>query len=693
MNKYFNRELSWIEFNRRVLSEGMKDSVPLLERLKFLAIVSSNFDEFFMVRASSVKNSVRSGNNARPSDTAPKELLKQIHSRIHDIVNLQYLTFRDDIMNGLNSRGIGHIPVSEASDQLKNEISSYFTDVLMPSLTPIRIEDNCPVFFSGLKIHIAFLLTDRNTGEEKTALITVPENHKRFFWNKDKKGDQSFTLIEEIIAGYAASLFSGFSVEEHLFFRITKEADMSVDEKRDEDFIQAMEEILISRVQSPPIRLEYSGEENRLLETICKSVGVEQQEVYKIEGPLNLKDFFEFMTLDGCGDLLYPKWKPAVFPYEGEEIFTAVKEKDILLHHPYQSFDIIEKLIRKAAEDPSVMSIKMTLYRTSGDSPIIKSLLKAALNGKHVTVLVELKARFDEKQNITWASRLENAGVIVVYGIARLKVHAKIMMIVRNEYDGIQRYVHLSTGNYNGSTAKSYTDMALLTVNEQIADETTKVLNAITGYANIPGLVKLAMAPTNLKNRILELIRREGEKHSGQSPGLIRAKMNSLADPDVIKALYEASQKGVRIELNIRGICMLVPGIKGMSETIRVVSIIDRFLEHTRAFYFFNQGEEEVYLSSADWMPRNLERRVELMFPVEDDEARKSVISSLELYFSDNQNSYLLNSDGSYSRIKPQKGAPGIRAQEIFQELESKPAIIGASAPAKDFIVRRNPVQ
>jgi polyphosphate kinase len=455
----------------------------------------------------------------------------------------------------------------------------------------------------------------------------------------------------------------------------------------------AMEEVLIDRQHSTPVRLEVSGSSESLKEFLTKALKVVPQDVYELPGPLDLKNFMSLYFIPGYDSLRYGSWRsyPSPSIKESDTIWDALRREDIMLHHPYESFEPVVRLVSEAALDPAVLAIKMTLYRTSGDSPIIKALARAAENGKHVTVLVELKARFDEERNIGWAQRLEELGVIVIYGIAGLKVHAKALLVVRRETDGIRRYLHLGTGNYNDSTAKLYTDLGLMTSKDEITYEAAQFFNAITGYSVVPDLRKLFVAPLTMKDRILSLIEREASRSEPDNPGLIMAKINSLADPDVIEALYKASCVGVRILLNVRGICMLRPGVRGMSENITVVSIVDRFLEHSRILYFHNGGSEEIYLSSADWMPRNLERRVELMFPVEQNNLRTRVKEMLEIYFRDNQNAHVLQKDGRYRRKSPSKGAKRQRSQAIFDQEARRRARAGMISNKQEFIVRRKP--
>ena len=692
---YFNRDLSWVEFNRRVLSEGLNPSVPLLERLKFMAITSSNFDEFFMVRVATLKRAVRRGDQVTcPSGLPPSRQLTEIDRRVRSIVATQYNCLRDELFPQLLASGIRYLnPASWNAEQLRY-IGKVFQERIFPVISPVRLEkdESFPVIY-GLRLHIAFIIVGEETGAEKTVMVQLPREQKRIIVLPDAGAHKSFTLLEDLILDQADRLFPGYRVKEAVIFRVTRDADMGVDERRDEDFVEAMEEVIESRRTSRVVRLEISTHSARLKKFIVEKLEIEATDIYDIEGPLDLNSLMSLVPTQGPAVLHDPDWQPVRGEdiREDEDLWSALVERDILLHHPYESFDTVTRLVRRAGRDPGVMAIKMTLYRTSGSSPIVMALKEAAANGKHVTVVVELKARFDEERNIRWAEELERAGVIVVYGIAHLKVHAKALMIVRREEDRIRRYVHLGTGNYNDTTAKLYTDMGLITTREDICQDTALFFNAITGYSNIPELRQLAMAPLSLKGRILKLIERETSRSSRDSPGHIRAKMNSLADPEVIDALYRASGADVRVELNVRGICMLVPGVKGLSENIRVVSIIDRYLEHTRLFQFQNGGNDEFYLSSADWMPRNLERRVELMFPVTQENHKRRLAKALDIYFGANKNSHELTSDGSYIPVSPEPGKAALRAQEEFHLLSLRRGGGAVISPRREFVVRRKP--
>lgn len=697
--QFFNRELSWLQFNRRVLEEAMDPSVPLLERLKFLCIVSSNFDEFFQVRVAYVKRQILLGNQVNcPSGLPPSEQLDRIRREVQEMVDLQYRTLHEEILPGLASQGILYLKPTEWNLKHLEFIETFFERELFPVLTPVRVSPgpSSPAI-RNLRLYIAYLLwkepgvEDGEEGKERVALIQVPESFPRVVYLPAEKDRIAFTVLEFVIQKYGERLFPGYQVQDSSVFRVTRDADLGVDEERDDDFIDAMVEVLAQREQSPAVRLTWVKGSERLRDSIAAMLDLGLSDVYEVPGPLDLGSLMSLVSLPGFESLRDVPWNPLPSPSlpEDEPYWSVLNRTDVLLHHPYESFHHVVTFLNHAATDPDILSIKITLYRTSFDSPIILALEQAARNKKQVTALVELKARFDEERNIEWVTRLEKAGVIVIYGIAHLKVHAKALLVVRREGNTVRRYAHLSTGNYNEKTARLYTDIGLLTSREDITYELALFFNAVTGYSAIPNLRRLAMAPTGLKGRLLTLIEREISRTTKESPGLIMAKMNSLADTDIISALYRASQAGVRVLLNVRGICMLVPGVEGLSEHIAVVSIVDRFLEHSRIFYFQNGGSEEVYCASADWMNRNLERRIELMFPIDQRELRKRLIQLLKLYFKDNQKASLLLPSGKYVRKKPEKGDPFIRVQHVLYQEMVALRKNSEKADKKEFLVRR----
>lgn len=703
--RFFNREISWIEFNKRVLEEARRTDKPLLERLRFLAIVSANLDEFFMVRMAGLKRQVKNGNYTTcPSHMSPQSQLSHCAREIKTMIEAQYRCLTGEIFPGLKEKGLVYKnSFQELSSDQQSYVKIFFQNQVFPLLTPVRVNLEAPnIPGTNLRLQVAFLLKARegaefiasSAEEEYLAIVQVPSALDRIVFLPDRSDEQPFILLESLIVQYSHTLFPGYQIMEHLIFRVTRDADFGVDESRDEDFVEAMEQVLNFREKSTPVRLTVGLSSGRLQELLQRSLELEDHEVYPVPEPLELASLMNLAFIHGFDELKLEGWSPIEPRSLSDEVpvWESIRQKDHLLHHPFESFNPVIRMLEEAAEDPRVLAIKMTLYRTSGNSPIIRALEIAAQNGKQVTVLVELKARFDEQRNISWAERLERAGVIVIYGISQIKVHAKALLIIRQEATGISRYLHLGTGNYNEKTAKHYTDMSLLTSRDDLCYEAGLFFNAITGYSAIPTLNKLVMAPHGMKQKLIQLIEREAEKSMPEDRGLIIAKLNSLADIDVIEALYGASEKGVKIELNVRGLCMLVPGVPGQSKNIRVTGIIDRYLEHTRGVYFKNGGDEEIYLSSADWMPRNLERRVELMFPVEDPDLKARVKKSLQLCIKDRAQSYQLESDGSYHRV-PDPDGKGVSSQWARYQLSKDTGRAITPVNKMEFSVRRNPAK
>ncbi len=704
-NPYLNRELSWIEFNARVLSEAENSDVPLLERLKFLSIVSSNFDEFFMVRVATLKRQHRLGKPSTcPTGMTPREQLERIRTQVKEINTRKYRVLLQEIFPALEAHGLQRVRPPQWDSEQQGYVRHFFRDRVFPVLTPVRATIGEPLRTTGnLRLHAAFLLEPQEkTLKERPddgegpflVVVQVPSSLERVVYLPTNRPDTvAFTFLEQVILAESYQLFPGYSIQDQCLFRVTRDADFGVDEERDEDFMEAMEQVVETRDFSDAVRLNINEGSTRLRQILTEAFELEEDEVFVSPDPLELRNLMDIAAVDGYAHLRDETWKTmqSVWVDEDETMWENIRRRDILLYHPYESFDPVVRLVQEAANDADTLAIKMTLYRTSGNSPIIRALETAAENGKQVSVLVELKARFDEERNIGWAQRLERAGVIVVYGVARLKVHAKALMVVRRERSGIRRYVHLGTGNYNDKTARLYTDLGLLTADDRLTYEVGLFFNAITGYSVIPGLKKLVIAPIALKNRVLELIHREASRAEGAGSGTIIAKMNSLADPEVIDAFYDASRKGVKVLLNIRGICMLVPGVPGLSENIRVVSIIDRYLEHSRIFWFENGGTSETYLSSADWMPRNLEKRVELMFPVDDPDIKRRVRKILDLFFQDNTKAHRLNPDGTWTRIAPTGKEKPVRSQEgAYKRLQAR--LVGDESENRQvFKVRRKP--
>lgn len=706
--QFFNRELSWIEFNARVLAQAERKDVPLLERVKFLGITSSNFDEFFMVRVASLKRQERKKPDWKDnSDLTVSAQLKSISKRAHEILKQQYKCFNSEILPALPECGLNYISKTDYTEKQHNYLKQLFLNEIFPLLTPLRT-DPSTVFphVSNLKLHAAFLLKpmfenndpklllDTIPLEDKPiAVVQIPSSIDRIVWLPDEADNlRNFTTLDDIIQTFGTYLFPGFSVEETLIFKITRDADFAVDEDREADFIQAMEEVLEQRQTSFVVRIMTGNSSRTIAKTLTERLKLETQDVYEVDGLVDLGFLTELGSIDAPDKFKYPQWKHfKTSRLLHESPWDVLKVKDELCHVPYESYDSVVNFLNQAADDQDVLAIKITLYRTSGNSPIVQALERAAQNGKHVTAFVELKARFDEKRNISWAAQLEHAGVIVVYGIANLKVHAKILLVIRKESEGIKRYVHLSTGNYNDKTARTYADLSLFTSRTEIANDATVFFNMISGYSSIQTMKRLSMAPIDLKTRLLAMIKRETEHAKHGMSALIMAKMNSLGHEEIIRALYEASNAGVNILLNVRGICTLVPGVKNMSENIKVVSIIDRYLEHERIFYFQNGGDEELYLSSADWMPRNLERRVELMFPVIQEDLVKQLKIALNAYFSDTEQAFVLNKDGTWKQKQKTEQTEQIaRAQEFFYLDQMKQAQIFDSDQPKEFVVRRN---
>lgn len=689
---YFNRELSWLEFNARVLSEALRSDLPLLDRVKFISIFSSNLDEFFMVRVGRLMRNVRDQVEveACPSGLSSMEVLRLLEARNRDLVTSQEKCLVEEILPQLEDYGINYVDEEGYSSTVKESLADYFDKELFSVLTPLKMDDKMVVHnLVNLNLYQAFLLEDKN-GKERLAVVDVPETFGRFYKLSASSKSYQFTLLEDIVASEAHKLFPGYTISSTATFRVTKDADVAVDEEGDVDFMKAMTEVLHSREFGFPVRLEIKDKEGLIRKKLKKLLALEETEIYDFTNFVSLKDFMELYGAGTSTDLRQESWQATELSEvkKAKDVFAAIRKQDIFLHHPYDSFDPVVQLLENAAIDEKVLSIKVTLYRTSGaNSPVVNALIKAARNGKQVTVLMELKARFDESRNIYWANQLESAGAIVLYGLSQLKVHCKALMVVRKDRDRVRRYVHLGTGNYNEKTACLYEDAGLLTCDEKLTYEICQFFNIITGYSTKTNFDRIYMAPTTLKPQLIRLIKREAKRSSKEEPGLILAKFNSLSDPEVIQELYKASKAGVKIKLNIRGICMLIPGVKGLSENIEVVSVIDRYLEHARMFYFKKGGEGETYLASADWMTRNLNRRVELMFRLPKGMVDR-VQSILEVYFKDNQQAHALQSDGSYKRVS-QNGDEAFAAQQYFHEQAVKGKRAMSETRNQDFKVIR----
>jgi polyphosphate kinase len=719
---FFNRDISWVDFNERVLEEGLRKDLPLFERLRFLSIVSSNFDEFFMVRAAAIKRALRASTAEHPaqftpdpSGLSPAEQLRKISEKVHALERRQYDCLGSEIFPGLAGSGLELLRPDSYSVPQMDFLESFFVGQVYPILTPLRMEADAPLpFIESRDINAAFLLIPEKPAEgqddECIVIVRIPPALSRIIWlpgnavaaNSGEGGHEKlqWALLDDVVLTWGAYLFPGYHLKESLLFKVNRDADFSVDERRDEDFIEAMEEVLEGREKSDAVRMVYSPGSRRLRDELASRFALGSDDLYEQDGPLNISDLLELTNVAGFEDLQEKPWKIYGVSTFSEDVslWDRISQGDVMLHFPYQSFDPVIRFFQEAASDPQVVSIKTALYRTGGAvsgssmavSPVVRALEQAALNGKHVTALVELKARFDEERNISWANRLEKAGVIVVYGLSRLKVHAKITMVMRREHDRIKRYVHLSTGNYNDKTAKFYEDFCLFTCRDDIAYDAGILFNMLTGYSVIHSMMRLVIAPAGLKRRLLELIEREAGRSGQKYPGKIMVKLNALTDTNVINALYRASQAGVKILLCVRGICTLIPGVPALSENIRVVSIIDHYLEHSRIYYFANGGAEELYLSSADWMPRNLERRIELMFPILDEKIRAELRDMLNACFQDNCQARLLNSDGTWTRLSPPEWEKVFRVQRDMLSRAVREA--GNPGPVKqEFIVRRSP--
>jgi len=683
---FLNRELSWLEFNGRVLEEARDSSNPLLERLKFATIVASNLDEFFMVRVAGLKQAVEDGDTGPDlAGMTPTQQLVAISEKAHAMVDAIYATIMDEILPALAQRGIRILPLEALEPDQKTSVSRWFRDEVLPALTPLAIDFSRPFPMLGnLTLNLALLLPPARAaeGSEETtdsearprlAVVQVPGRLPRLFRPQGGDGN-TYAWMEDVISAELEALFPGQTILDKAVFRISRDSELELDDEGGRDYLHAVEEELRKRRRSRVVRLEVDSRVgDALLGTLASQVGAEAEDIYRVRGPLDVRALFPLVDLPVLEDLRDPPLKPLPVPglHEQEDIFAALDERDVLLFHPYETFDPVVTLASRAADDPDVLAIKQTLYRTSGDSPIVRALERAAENGKQVTVLLELMARFDEQSNIRWARRLEEAGAHVIFGIHGYKTHAKILLVVRRGRQGIRRYVHLGTGNYNDRTARLYTDFGLMTSDRDIGEDASAFFNALTGYSDPPRMKKLAMAPTMLRERFLDLINRERRRAEEGQAAEIRAKMNSLVDEDIIRALYDASKAGVKVRLNIRGVCCLRPGLKGVSETIEVVSIVDRFLEHARVYYFRNGGDEEVYLASADWMPRNLDKRIELLFPVESADHRQRVLDSMDAMFLDNMKTRWLQSDGAYKRRRLPKGEEPYRAQmHLYREAQ-----------------------
>lgn len=651
---YNNRELSWIDFNVRVLEEAFEKENPIMDRVNFLAITASNLDEFFMVRVAGVMEQVRTKYNKKDaSNMTPQEVLAKLNVKIHAFVEKQYSCWYRSILPVLKKEDIHFINPSCMNEEQEVYISEYFNKVLFPVLTPLAVDRSRPFpLLANKSLNIAVRLTSKD-GESNFAVVQVPSILPRFLELECEKG-RAFVLLEDIITKNLDKLFELHDISAYCAFRVTRNSDLDIDEES-EDLMQAIEKSIKKRKRGKPVRLEIIQRCDRdTKDFLVEMLGVSKKSIYEVPGPIDLTFLSKFCFVDGFEYLHFPKLIPLDPPHDFrgyDDIFEAIREKDRMVYHPYESFSSVLNLVQSAAEDPDVLAIKQALYRVSGNSPVVEALIRAAENGKQVTVLVELKARFDEENNINWAKKLEHAGCHVIYGLSGLKTHCKILLVVRREEDGIRRYLHLGTGNYNDSTAKLYTDMGLFTCREKYGIDASSLFNVLTGYSRPPEYNKFIVAPQGMRPFFIKMIKNEIQNAKRGLPSGITAKVNSLVDSKIIDLLYEASKAGVKIRLIVRGICCLVPGIKDISENITVISIVGRFLEHSRIFLFENAGEAKIYLGSADWMPRNLDRRVELVFPVEDDDLKQRLFGILEVMLKDTINARIQLPDTKYIHI------------------------------------------
>ena len=705
--EYFvNRELSWLRFEERVLSEARDKTLPLFERLKFLSITSSNLDEFYMVRVASLKDQVHAGYEKPDlAGLSPREQLKQISERTHELVASQYSTVRRSVLPAVEKAGLHLVENHEDyTPQQAAFVDRYFEDNVYPVLTPMAMDSSRPFpLIRNKSLNIGLLISKKDKKKNKDALefatVQVPSVLPRLIMiPSEKDGDTTVTLLEEIIERNIGKLFLGNNVVCAHPYRIMRNADLTIEEEEAQDLLVEIQKQLKKRQWGEVIRLEIQEKvDERLLKILKKEFLVKEEDIFYINGPIDLTMLMKVYGLSGFDQYKEPKYTPAPVPaFAGDkDIFSVIREKDVFLHHPYMSFDPVVNFVREAAKDPDVLAIKQTLYRVSGNSPIIAALAQAAENGKQVSVLVELKARFDEEHNIVWAKMLEKAGCHVIYGLVGLKTHSKITLVVRREETGIRRYVHLATGNYNDSTAKLYTDCGIFTCDERFGEDATAVFNMLSGYSEPKHWNKLIVAPLWMKDRFIALIEREAANAANGLPAGITAKMNSLCDPDIMSALYYASSCGVEINLLVRGICCLKTGIPGVSENIHVRSIVGNFLEHSRIFDFCNGGNDEIYMGSADWMPRNLDRRVEIVFPVEDEEIRQELLHILELEFADNVKAHILQPDGTYEK-QDKRGKTLINSQAEFcreAQMLAEKAIPAASGTGSRVFIPAEPLQ
>jgi polyphosphate kinase len=681
---YINRELSWLDFNGRVLEEAADPTNPLLERLKFLAIFSSNLDEFFEVRVAGLHEQVYAG--VAPQDygadgLGPAEQLAAIDPRTHELVEEQYRLLRTEVLSGLAEAGIVRVKYADLTSEEREDVDQQFKASIYPVLTPLAIDPGHPfphVHNKSLNIALMVQPIDAADAEPRPAVVQVPSVLDRIVVVGQSEGNLRYILLEDIIVEHAQGLFAGHEVQESTVFRVTRNTDLSIQEEEAEDLLEMIEESLHQRLRSDAVRLEIAADASEeFVDLLVESLDLDDGDVYAVDGPVDLTAFMSATGLEGFAALKDDPFVPRVAPAfaQDRDIFEVIRQQDVLVHHPFESFGSVVDFIERAADDANVLAIKQTLYRTSHPSAIISALARAAQNGKQVTALVELKARFDEQNNILWARSLERAGVHVVYGIVGLKTHCKAALVVRRESDGLRRYLHLSTGNYNAATAKIYTDLGLFTADPDFGEDATALFNLLTGYSAGEQWRRFEVAPTSLRERVVELIERERRNAEEGKPARIIVKMNALVEHSVIDALYDASVEGVQIDLIIRGSCCLRPGLPGVSDNIQVTSIVDKYLEHTRIFYFENAGDPEIFLGSADWMPRNFFRRIEVMFPVLDPKHKTRIVDEiLQTILADNVKARVLQPNGQYVRRQPADSEAPVREQIVLQDIASRAA-------------------
>lgn len=668
--RFNNRELSWLAFNSRVLEEAQDASNPLFERLRFAAIVANNLDEFFMVRVASIQDKIEAGfNGIEPSGMLPEEEKDQIAIRAHEQIEQLYQCYRLALLRGLKKNNLILQDMEQLDDSQKNYLKHYFNKTVFPVLTPMIVDGNRPFpLLMNKSLNIGLLLSQEKTAAFAT--VQVPGVLDRLIEVPTEGRERSFVFLEDLIQAHLSQLFVGYEISGTTRYRITRNADLSFEEEGAEDLLSSIRQSLKRRKWGSVIRLELQETPDPVIKKYLKEkLEIDKRDIYHCDGPLDLGFLRQLASQPGFEHLSFLPKPPLVLPAFEQpcDLFELIREKDWLFHHPYYSFEPVLRLIQQAAADPKVLAIKQTLYRVSGQSPIVSALIEAAESGKQVTVLVEVKARFDEENNIAWAQRLETAGCHVIYGVPNLKTHCKILLIVRKEQDGIRRYVHMGTGNYNDVTARFYTDMGLLTCNPYVGADSSNLFNMLTGLSQPLTMHRLIVAPYQLRGKLLQLIRRETAHAQGGKKGRIQIKCNSLVDQEMIEALYEASNAGVKIDLLVRGICCLRPGLVNMSENIQVSSIVGRFLEHSRVFSFYNDGDINIFLSSADLMDRNLDRRIELMFPIDDTVLKENIEHFFSVTFKDTAKLRRLHSDGTY-RLNQGKGKKRLSSQEQFYE-------------------------